>query len=102
MFEQIDIHQVKEMLSIRPLVVDIRDEDSFQESHIPTAIRISDANDAQKLIASADKTVPLICYCYHGISSCQAAEYFSQNGFIKVYSMKGGFEEWRTVYVQGK
>jgi thiosulfate sulfurtransferase len=97
-FEQLDIHQVKELIEKGNVTIaDIRDPGSFQEAHIEKAVSLNDEN-IQEFLQTADKSQPLLCYCYHGMSSQGAAQYFAQNGFKKVYSMIGGFEAWRTVY----
>lgn len=94
-FEQIDVSFVKNLITGKDVtVVDIRDEDSYKAEHIPGAISLNDGN-LESFLREADKDKPLICYCYHGISSQSAASYFSGQGFSKVYSMIGGFEEWR-------
>ena len=49
-------------------------------------------------LADTDKTLPLIVCCYHGHSSQNAAEYFSEQGFGDVYSVDGGYEAWRQKY----
>jgi thiosulfate sulfurtransferase len=36
----------------------------------------------------------LIVYCYHGILSRDAAEFFMNQGFKNVYSLNGGFSEY--------
>lgn len=97
-FEQIDIHQAKELIDKGGLTIaDVRDEDSYQRTHIPLAVSVSD-DTLKSFLSQADKNKPLICYCYHGHSSQSAAQYFSQQGFKKVYSIIGGFEKWRTNY----
>ncbi|MBP6343375.1 MAG: thiosulfate sulfurtransferase GlpE [Candidatus Omnitrophica bacterium] len=94
-FEQLDVAAVKLLIGGKDVtVVDIRDEDSYKAEHIPGAISLNDGN-LESFLRAADKDKPLICYCYHGISSQSAANYFSGQGFAKVYSMIGGFEEWR-------
>ena len=97
-FEQIDIHQAKELINQGNVtVVDIRDPDSYRGAHIQNAVAVNDEN-IDSFLRQANRSKPLICYCYHGFSSQGAAEYFGQNGFSKVYSIIGGFEEWRKVY----
>jgi thiosulfate sulfurtransferase len=49
-------------------------------------------------LQATDKEKPLICCCYHGISSQRAADYFADQGFKEVYSIDGGWEEWKAVY----
>ncbi len=97
-FEQIDISQAKEMIDTKQAtIVDIRDPNSYAEAHIPGAINIGDDN-IEEFLKSTDKNKPLICYCYRGFSSQQAADYFSAQGFAKTYSVIGGFEQWRQEY----
>ena len=38
---------------------------------------------------------PVLVYCYHGISSQNAAAFLIERGFETVYSLDGGFEAWR-------
>ena len=94
-FEQIDVSKAKEMIDKKQAtVVDIRDPGSFAEAHIQGAINIDD-NNVQEFLKNTDKHKPLVCYCYRGFSSQGAAEYFSGQGFAQVYSVIGGFEQWR-------
>lgn len=95
-FEQVNVATVRSWMSSADItVLDIRDEDSFQEEHVPGAICLQ-REDVSTFMQRTDKDKPLVCYCYHGISSQSAAQYFSDQGFKKVYSMIGGFESWRS------
>lgn len=78
-------------------LIDIRDEFAFGEGHIEGAQRI-DNNNVGNFIAESDKAAPLIVCCYHGISSQSVAQFFIEQGFIEVYSLSGGFEEWRAAF----
>ena len=78
-------------------LIDIRDTVSFEEGHIEHAVRI-DNDNVGSFIATANKTSPLIVCCYHGISSQNAAQFFVEQGVAEVYSLSGGFEEWKTLY----
>ncbi len=96
--EQIDVHKAKALIEGGKVqTVDIRDAMAFHEAHISHAISVSD-NNVEDFMASADKEKPLICYCYHGISSQGAAQYFKEHGFKEVYSIIGGFEEFQKSY----
>ena len=97
-FREIDISEAKAMIERGGVtLVDIRDPASFAEAHITDAASV-DQQNVQEFIQSADKQKPLICYCYHGISSQSAAQFFKENGFNAVYSIAGGFEEYRKHY----
>lgn len=77
--------------------VDVRDPYSFEEAHVPGAVSLNDGN-VEEFAATADKARPLVVYCYHGISSLGGAAFFMEQGFQEVYSLRGGFEHWRTGY----
>ena len=78
-------------------IVDIRDADTFGQGHIPHANLVNDEN-IEVFLQETDKAKPLICYCYHGISSQNAAALFAAQGFKEVYSIDGGYEEWKKQY----
>jgi len=99
-FEEIDIHQAKELLdhSFRQVTfADVRKPEAFKEGHIVDAVLVTEKN-MNEFLEKTDKAKPLICYCYRGISSQRASRHFKDQGFSKVYSLKGGFEEWKKVY----
>jgi thiosulfate sulfurtransferase len=75
-------------------LVDIRDEQSYQQAHILNAVHLDNTN-LQAFIETADPDKPLVVYCYHGNSSQSAAQFLYEKGFEDVYSMDGGFEVWR-------
>lgn len=96
-FEQIDVSTLRSWLNDGEVtVVDIRDEETFNDAHVPGAICLYKEN-VESFIERTDKNKPLVCYCYHGISSQSAAQYFADRGFKKVYSMAGGYEKWRSL-----
>jgi thiosulfate sulfurtransferase len=74
-------------------LVDIRDEQSFTNGRISSALHL-DNSGVQPFIENADLSKPLIVYCYHGNMSQSAAAYFSEQGFEEAYSMDGGFSDW--------
>ena len=75
-------------------LVDIRDEQSYQQAHIHNAVHL-DSTSLQAFIETAAPDKPLVVYCYHGNSSQSAAQLLYEKGFEDVYSMDGGFEVWR-------
>lgn len=75
------------------IVVDIRDTDSFADSHIEGAINLTQSN-LSKFIQDTNKETDIIVVCYHGNSSQTAAAYLSQHGFKNVYSLDGGYVAW--------
>jgi len=75
------------------VIVDIRDKVSFQTGNIPNSINLSNEN-IDDFLDSTDRKAPLLIYCYQGINSEDAAEYFVNNGFHTVFSLDGGYSEF--------
>ena len=94
-FKQIEIEEARKMLdSGKALFVDVRDVSSYEAARIPGALLLNDAN-IEQFVAKTDKSKPIVCYCYHGNTSQGAAAYLMDQGFKEVYSVIGGFEQWR-------
>ena len=97
-FQQLDVPRAKELFESEEItIIDIRDPGSYAGGHIQNSISVTD-DSIDQFVKSQDKTIPLLCYCYHGISSQMTAQYFRDNGFVKVYSLAGGFEKWKNIY----
>ena len=79
-------------------LIDIRDAASFAQGHIERAQRIDNEN-VSNFLDAADKSAPLVVCCYHGISSQNTAQFFAEQGFSEVYSIDGGFEGWRSQFL---
>ena len=95
-FKQLSIADARIMLEQQDVtLVDIRDPQAFAAGHIAGAIAL-DNSSLQSFLESADLDKPLIVYCYHGHSSMSAAQFLYEKGFDEVYSMEGGYEQWRS------
>ncbi len=78
---------------LNPMIVDIRDHQSFSRSHVPGAFHLT--NDSiVALMNKVDFEQPILVICYHGRSSQNAAQYLIDQGYEDVYSIDGGFEAW--------
>ena len=94
-FKQINVEEAQKLIQSQEVtIVDVRDPAAYQAAHIEGAVAVDDQN-IDDFLAKTPKDKPLICYCYHGFSSQNAAQFFSENGFADVYSVEGGFEEWK-------
>ena len=90
-FTCISPERALELRSQGAQIVDIRDPHSYASLHVTGAQRLD-------FIAAADLDAPLLVFCYHGHSSQSAAAFLAGQGFSQVYSVDGGFENWRTRY----
>jgi len=90
----INITDAKDLIKTGNVILaDIRDGQSYMQAHIPDAIHLTDDNlDEFKKNTGLDETI--IIYCYHGINSLGAAQYFANMGYRNVFSLNGGFSEY--------
>jgi len=95
MVKQISPDEADRLLQEKSVIIaDVRDESSYQASHIPNAIHMSVAL-LQEFCESAERDQAILVYCYHGISSQAVAQHLVEQGFTEVYSLIGGYELWK-------
>jgi len=75
------------------IIVDIRDDASFDEAHIPSAINIP-LNELGYRVFSLNKTRDIIVYCFVGVTSRVACQILVNAGFKDVYNLTGGIKAW--------
>lgn len=94
-FECINIAEAKTLLEENEVrIADIRDAMSFNENHMKDAVNVNNEN-LPEFLQNTPKEAPLIVCCYHGNSSKQAAQFFAEQGYTRVFSLDGGFEMWK-------
>jgi thiosulfate sulfurtransferase len=94
-FKRISIEEAKTLIESYPelTIADIRDSKSYNLSNIKKSINLNNDNIKQ-FLRETRKETPLLIYCYHGVNSQEAANYFLREGFREVYSLDGGFSEF--------
>ncbi|MBQ9031809.1 MAG: ATPase [Parasporobacterium sp.] len=90
--EEITIEELADLHPSDYILVDIRDEISFQYGTIPGARRIPDLIQ-QALSKELEKNMSYVLFCMHGIQSRDAAEILRDAGYDCV-SLKGGYGQW--------
>lgn len=99
--KRINVNDAKTLISQgKSQIIDIRDPMSFQTARMKDSVHVDNSNISEFMTA-ADQQAPLIICCYHGNASQGAAQYFCEQGFKEVYSLDGGFEQWRAIYPEG-
>jgi rhodanese-related sulfurtransferase len=94
-FQRIDVPTASQLLTRDPLLVlDSRDQNSFDLKHIASARRLSSDNLDATLLATP-KATPVLLYCYRGNASQVYGQMFADFGFTEVYSLDGGFDAWQ-------
>lgn len=96
MFTRISLAEAQELLKNADVcVLDVRDAAAYEAQHIRGAQHLT-RDSVASFSATADKNKPILVYCYRGNSSQNVAHYLAEQGFGEVFSLDGGFENWRT------
>jgi molybdopterin/thiamine biosynthesis adenylyltransferase/rhodanese-related sulfurtransferase len=79
-----------------PALVDIREQDEWDEGHIPNAVHIPRGNLESRVEAALpDRTKPVLVYCAGGSRSAFGAKTLEELGYEHVSSLAGGFTDWK-------
>jgi sulfur-carrier protein adenylyltransferase/sulfurtransferase len=96
--DEIDAANASELLEggDRPLVVDVRERDEWDEGHLPGAVHVPRGSLESRIeqIAS-DRSRPILLYCAAGNRSAFAARSLGELGYEAVSSLAGGFTDWK-------
>ena len=95
--DEVDATRARELVDAgEPLVVDVREQDEWDEGHIPGAVHIPRGNLESRIERAApDPTRPIIVYCSAGNRSAFAAKTLGELGYQDVVSLSGGFTDWK-------
>jgi molybdopterin/thiamine biosynthesis adenylyltransferase/rhodanese-related sulfurtransferase len=78
------------------LWVDVREMDEWEQGHIPGAVHVPRGNLESRIEGVAtDRSVPVVLYCAAGNRSVFAARTLEELGYESVYSLVGGFTDWK-------
>ena len=96
MYEQITPQEAKRIMDSgeEHIILDTREQDEFDDGHIPNAILIPYTeieNKAEEMLP--DKDAPILVYCRSGRRSKIAAESLSKLGYTNVKEI-GGIIDW--------
>lgn len=81
----------------RPLVIDIREREEFEQGHVPGAIFIPRGFLELRIEQHAfDSDMPIVLYCAGGVRSALAGRNLKEMGYNHVESLIGGFNGWKS------
>jgi rhodanese-related sulfurtransferase len=87
-------HQLARMKP-HPLIIDIREERDYLLGHIEGAVHLSRNTLENKVLEIAPTLdTPIVIYCATGSSCVSAAETLRRLGYEKIFSLKGGLQNW--------
>jgi adenylyltransferase/sulfurtransferase len=80
----------------RPVVIDVRERDEYEQGFIPGAVHIPRGNLETRIEANVpDRATPVVIYCASGIRSAYAAKTLAELGYTDVVSLAAGFSGWK-------
>jgi sulfur-carrier protein adenylyltransferase/sulfurtransferase len=94
---EIDASRARELVDARePVVVDVREQDEWDEGHIPGAVHIPRGHLESRIERAApDLSGQVLLYCSAGNRSAFAAKTLEEMGYEDVVSLAGGFTDWK-------
>jgi molybdopterin/thiamine biosynthesis adenylyltransferase/rhodanese-related sulfurtransferase len=95
--DEVDAVRARELIeSGDPVIVDVREQDEWDEGHIPGALHIPRGYLESRVESTApDRSRPLVVYCAAGNRSAFAAKSLEELGYEDVVSLAGGFTDWK-------
>lgn len=96
--EQISIDDFLDRRKKNPksIIIDVRDDDKFEEGHIPGAIHIHKTKVEEEISAKIpDKNAEIFCHCGGGTSGPKAATLLSEMGYKNAKALQGGFRSYK-------
>ena len=93
--ERIDVASLKAAMKSPkpPLVLDVRDGEEFDASHVPGAIHAL-WYDMLERVSGIKKTREIVVYCHSGPRAVKAAHELAELGYTNVKVLKRGFVDW--------
>jgi molybdopterin/thiamine biosynthesis adenylyltransferase/rhodanese-related sulfurtransferase len=78
------------------VLLDVREQDEWDEGHLPRAIHIPRGNLESRVEAAIpDRNARVVVYCAAGNRSAFAAKTLEELGYTDVVSLAGGFTDWK-------
>jgi sulfur-carrier protein adenylyltransferase/sulfurtransferase len=95
--DEVDAVRARELIeSGDPLIVDVREQDEWDEGHVPGAVHLPRGHLESRIEALApDHERPVLIYCAAGNRSAFAAKTLGELGYTDVASLSGGFTDWK-------
>lgn len=78
----------------RLVLLDAREKDEYELSHLPGAQRVGYDDFSLKSVAGINKDKTIVVYCSIGVRSERIAEKLKSNGFNTVLNLYGGIFAW--------
>jgi molybdopterin/thiamine biosynthesis adenylyltransferase/rhodanese-related sulfurtransferase len=94
---EVDAERARALLDTgEPVVVDVREQDEWDEGHMPGAVHVPRGHLESRIERVAPDTArQVLLYCSAGNRSAFAAKTLEEMGYEDVVSLAGGFTDWK-------
>ncbi len=92
MFKSVDINELKKLIG-KIDIIDIRDPDEYNDSHIPTSINIPNDKIMINPEYYLNKSKQYYIYCQYGKTSIKTCIYLNKVGY-NVINLIGGYQKY--------
>jgi len=79
----------------KPLLVDVRSAEEYQQGHVPGAINIPHDQVKQRLAEFGDKNAEIVLYCRSGRRTGMAVDALSEAGYTRLKHLQGDMNAWQ-------
>jgi sulfur-carrier protein adenylyltransferase/sulfurtransferase len=95
--DEVDAVRARELIeSSDPVIVDVREQDEWDEGHVPGAVHIPRGHLESRIEAAApDRSRQVLVYCSAGNRSAFATKTLQELGYDEPVSLAGGFTDWK-------
>ncbi|MFO7754621.1 MAG: rhodanese-like domain-containing protein [Bacteroidales bacterium] len=77
------------------IIIDAREAKDYRRGRIPGALGIEGMDKLELFADSMDTETPLYIYCDGESRSRTVAQYLGEQGFTRLYILRGGIREWK-------
>lgn len=78
----------------RPLLLDVREKEEFEVSHLEGAVRAASGKEALEALEGVPPDRPVVLYCSVGYRSSELADFLQKRGYDRVYNLEGSIFAW--------
>ncbi|VYU65219.1 pyridine nucleotide-disulfide oxidoreductase [Clostridium tertium] len=89
-FKQVYVHEVRDLVESGAYIIDVREEDEYELSHIKGAKNVP-LSQLRDRVNEIPKNVPVYLHCRSAQRSYNAALALGHLGFDNIYNISGGF-----------
>jgi rhodanese-related sulfurtransferase len=79
----------------KAMLIDVREFFEYKKSRLRNAVNIPSSGDLEFSADTLNKESSLFLYCTSGFRSKRVAKLFYDKGFLRLYSLDGGINEWK-------